>query len=67
MGGDFIEHCCSLKSEYLNFSFNILDGIAGLDLEGDGLPSQGLNKDLHFLCLFILLNNNILLFCVYFE
>ena len=24
-----------------------LDGIGGLDLEGDGLPSEGLNKNLH--------------------
>ena len=31
----------------LDLGFNILDGITGLDLKGDGLPRQGLHKDLH--------------------
>lgn len=31
----------------LNFSLDILDGVAGLDLEGDGLASQSFHKDLH--------------------
>merc|ERR1712106_1036174 len=31
----------------LNLSFDILDGIRGLNLKGDGLSSQGLDKDLH--------------------
>ena len=31
----------------LNLGFNVVDGIGGLDLEGDGLSRQGLDKDLH--------------------
>jgi hypothetical protein len=31
----------------LNLGLNIIDGIGGLDLESDGLASQGLDKDLH--------------------
>jgi len=31
----------------LNFSFNILDSVTGLDLKGDGLTSKGLHEDLH--------------------
>lgn len=29
------------------FWFSIFDGVAGLDLEGDGLAQQSLHKDLH--------------------
>ena len=32
---------------YLDLSFDVLDGVGGLDLKGDGLASQGLDKDLH--------------------
>ena len=33
----------------------VLDGVRGLDLEGDGLASQSLNENLHFrLCLMTL-------------
>ena len=32
----------------LDLSLDILDGVGGLDLEGDGLARQGLHKDLHF-------------------
>ena len=32
---------------YLDLGFDILDGITGLDLESDGLASQGLDEDLH--------------------
>merc|ERR1712179_855518 len=31
----------------LDLSFNVLDGIRRLDLEGDGLAGQGLHEDLH--------------------
>ena len=31
----------------LNFGLDIVDGIRGLDLEGDGLSSESLNEDLH--------------------
>jgi len=31
----------------LDLSLDIIDGVRGLDLEGDGLASQGLDKDLH--------------------
>merc|ERR1719209_1098232 len=32
----------------LDLSLDILDGVTGLDLEGDGLAREGLDKDLHF-------------------
>jgi len=35
----------------LDFLFNLLDSVAGLDLEGDGLASQSLNEDLHVVSL----------------
>ena len=41
-----IELCISVI-DYLDFSLDIFDGIAGLDLKGDGLPGQGLDEDLH--------------------
>lgn len=31
----------------LDFDFDILSGVTGPDLEGDGLPHQGLHKNLH--------------------
>ena len=31
----------------LNLGFHVIDGVGGLNLEGDGLAGQGLNKDLH--------------------
>merc|ERR1719166_477536 len=31
----------------LNLSLHIFDGIAGLDLEGDGLTRKGFDEDLH--------------------
>jgi len=31
----------------LNLGFHILNGIAWLNLKGDGLSCEGLNKDLH--------------------
>ena len=31
----------------LNFGLDILDGVTGFDLKGDGLPGQGLDEDLH--------------------
>ena len=35
---------------YLDLGLDVFDGIAGLHLEGDGLPSQGLHEDLHLVC-----------------
>ena len=32
---------------YLNFGLHILDGVAGLHLQGDGLPRQRFDEDLH--------------------
>ena len=35
----------------LDLGLHIVDGVAGLDVQGDGLASQGLHEDLHgFLC-----------------
>merc|ERR1712073_91622 len=31
----------------LDLGLDVLDAIASLDLQGDGLPCQGLDKDLH--------------------
>ena len=31
----------------LNLRLDVVDGIRGLDLEGDGLPGEGLDEDLH--------------------
>ena len=31
----------------LDFGLDIIDGVRGLDLEGDGLSGESLNKDLH--------------------
>ena len=31
----------------LDFGLDILDGVSWLDIEGDGLTGEGLNKDLH--------------------
>jgi len=31
----------------LDFGFDVLDGIGGLDIKGDGLSSQGFDEDLH--------------------
>lgn len=31
----------------LNFLLNVVDGIRGLNLEGDGLPREGFDEDLH--------------------
>ena len=34
----------------LNLLLHSLNGVRGLDLEGDGLPGEGLHKDLHGCC-----------------
>ena len=31
----------------LDLSLDVVDGVGGLDLEGDGLASKGLDEDLH--------------------
>ena len=33
----------------LDLGLDVLDGVGGLDLKGDGLASEGLDKDLHLL------------------
>ena len=33
----------------LDLGLDVLDGVGGLDLKGDGLASEGLDEDLHFL------------------
>ena len=38
-------------SSYLDLGLDILDGVRGLHLKGDGLAREGLDEDLHFLCL----------------
>ncbi len=35
-------------SKYLDLGLDILDGVAGLHLQGNRLPRQGLHEDLHF-------------------
>ena len=35
----------------LNLGLNIIDGVGRLNIKGDGLPGEGLNKDLHLLLL----------------
>ena len=32
----------------LNLGLDVVNGVGGLDLEGDGLSGQSLNKDLHY-------------------
>ena len=32
---------------YLNLGLHVLNGVGWLDLEGDGLPGEGLDEDLH--------------------
>ena len=36
-----------LINVHLDLGLDILDGVAGLHLQGDGLPGQGLDEDLH--------------------
>ncbi|CAN1264085.1 hypothetical protein LINPERPRIM_LOCUS11822 [Linum perenne] len=31
----------------LDLSLNVVDGVAALNLQGDGFPGQGLDEDLH--------------------
>ena len=31
----------------MNFGLDVIDSVGGLDLEGEGLARQGLNKNLH--------------------
>jgi hypothetical protein len=54
-GGQEIFQLSSLKfkrygtiRKYLDLGLDILDGVAGLHLQGDRLPRQGLHEDLHF-------------------
>ena len=39
---------------YLNLGLHVLDRVGGLDLEGDGLPGEGLDEDLHDATFFVL-------------
>jgi hypothetical protein len=34
----------------LDLGLDIVDGVAALDLESDGLAGQGFHEDLHLLC-----------------
>jgi len=36
-----------IQSQCLKLGLNVLDGVAGLDLEGNSLPGQGLEEDQH--------------------
>merc|ERR1711953_316319 len=38
----------------LNLGLHVLDRVGGLDLEGDGLPGEGLDEDLHDATFFVL-------------
>merc|ERR1711950_8794 len=38
----------------LNLGLHVLNGVRGLDLEGDGLPGEGLDEDLHDATFFVL-------------
>ncbi len=35
------------QKKYLDFGFHVLDGIGGLDLQGDGFPGERFDEDLH--------------------
>ena len=35
----------------LDLLLHVLDRVAGLDVQGDGLTRQGLNEDLHLVCM----------------
>ena len=37
----------ALRETNLDLGLDILDGVGGLDLEGDGLAGEGLHEDLH--------------------
>ena len=39
---------------YLNLGLHVLNGVGWLDLEGDGLPGEGLDEDLHGATFFVL-------------
>ena len=39
---------------YLNLGLHVLDRVGGLDLEGNGLPGEGLDEDLHGATFFVL-------------
>ena len=39
---------------YLNLGLHVLNGVRWLDLEGDGLPGEGLDEDLHGATFFVL-------------
>ncbi len=32
---------------YLNLGLHVFDGVGGLHLQGDGLPGEGFDEDLH--------------------
>ena len=38
---------------YLDLGLDVLDGVRGLDLEGDSLPGEGLDENLHFQRFFV--------------
>jgi hypothetical protein len=44
---------------YLDLGLDILDSVAGLHLQGDRLPRQGLHEDLHFSLPFLLLKKKV--------
>ena len=38
----------------LNLRLDVVDGVAGLNLKGDGLAGEGLDEDLHLVCVVLL-------------
>ena len=38
---------CAVEGQTLDLGLDIVDGIGGFDLEGDGLTRKGLDEDLH--------------------
>ena len=36
------------RGKHTDLGFDIVDGVRGLDLEGNGLAREGLDEDLHF-------------------
>ena len=40
-------HKINQRWSYLDLGLDVLDGVRGLHLQGDGLASQGLHEDLH--------------------
>jgi hypothetical protein len=41
------QHRKKIFKKYLDLGLDVFDGVGGLHLQGDGLPGQGFDEDLH--------------------